>query len=196
MAKDKSATNTRAVKKELKAPKKKYFKLEYPTVIAVLEDLEEQEYGEYFKAICNHELYGEEPESFSNRAVRMAYNMTIRELDFQMEKHLRNVEQGRENQKGKGKKKDSEPSGSRQDEVDGIGTDLSKALTADQLIKLESKFPNFSGLLDEVQEQVSNAGIQVHSPMNYIIKYAEETDWNNRFKDEVDKIAGGIFGLD
>lgn len=183
----------KAEKKELQAPKKKYFKLEYPTVIAVLEDLEEQEYGEYFKAICNHELYGEEPAEFSNRAVRMAYNMTIRELDFQMEKHLRNREQGKINQQG-GKKAGSESAGSVQS--DEAGTDLSKALTAEQLIKLESMFPNFSGLLDEIQEQVTNGCIQVRSPMNYIIKYAEETDWNGRVSDEIDKIASGIFGLE
>ena len=187
---NKSESKPQAVKKELQAPKKKYFKLEYPTVITVLEDLEESEYGEYFKAICNHELYGEEPESFSNRAVRMAYNMTIRELDYQMEKHLRNVEQGRINQQGK--KSDTESSGSRQE--DGTGTDLSKALTTEQLVKLESMYPNFSGLLDEVQEQVTDGCIQVRNPMNYIKKYAEETDWKNRFSDEVDKIASGIFG--
>ena len=190
MAKVKDKSQPTA-KKELQAPKKKYFKLEYPTVITVLEDLEESEYGEYFKAICNHELYGEEPESFSNRAVRMAYNMTIRELDYQMEKHLRNVEQGRINQQGK--KSDAESSGSKQE--DGTGTDLSKALTTDQLVKLESMYPNFSGLLDEVQEQVTDGCTQVRNPMNYIKKYAEETDWKSRFSDEVDKIAGGIFGL-
>lgn len=178
--------------KELKAPKKKYFKLEYPTVITVLESLEEKEYGEYFKAICNHELYGEEPETFSNRVVEMAYKMTTRELDYQMEKHLRNREQGKINQQG-GQKAGSESAGSEQQD-NNAGTDLLAVLTTTQMQKLEAKFPNFSELLDEVQEQVNNGCIKVKSPMNYIIKYAEETDWISRFDKEVDDIAYGIVG--
>lgn len=177
--------------KELKAPKKKYFKLEYPTVITVLESLEEKEYGEYFKAICNHELYGEEPETFSNRVVEMAYKMTTRELDYQMEKHLRNVEQGRINQQGR--TAGSESAGSEQQDYEA-GTDLLAVLTTTQMQKLEAKFPNFSELLDEVQEQINNGNIKVKSPMNYIIKYAEETNWISRFDKEVDDIAYGIVG--
>lgn len=83
--------------KELRAPKKKYFKLEYPTVINVLDNLTDKELGEYFKAIAEYELYGIEPKSFSDRAVQMAFNMTARELDFQLEKHYGNQERGREN---------------------------------------------------------------------------------------------------
>lgn len=83
--------------KKLRAPKKKYFKLEYPTIINVLDNLTDKELGEYFKDIAQYELYGIEPESFSDRAVQMAFNMTARELDFQLEKHYGNQERGREN---------------------------------------------------------------------------------------------------
>ena len=42
--------------------------------------------GEYFKAVSEYELYGIEPESFTDRAVQMAFQITARELDYQLQK--------------------------------------------------------------------------------------------------------------
>lgn len=76
--------------RELRAPRKKNFKLEYETVMNVLEELTDEELGEYFKAVCNYELFGVIPEDFSNRTVRAMFKVTCRELDYQMEKHKGN----------------------------------------------------------------------------------------------------------
>ena len=168
--------------RELRAPKKKYFKLEYPTVINALDSLTVTELGEYFKAISEYELYGEEPSSFSDRAVGMAFRMTARELDYQLEKHYGNIERGRENRGGE---KDLDEEGS---------TDLMQSLSADDIKALEAKFTCTDMLIDEVQQQINDNKTIVKSPKRYIEKYAAETDWNRRIEEDAERAAQGLYG--
>ena len=171
-------------KRELRAPKKKCFRLEYQTVQNVLDNLTDAELGEYFKAICNYELYGEEPDEFSDRAVQMMFRVTCRELDYQLDKHHANQERGSENRNGKGKDAVTE---------EAAATDLASVLTAEDIEALEAKFSCTDALLDEIQEQLNANKTEVKNPRRYIEKYARETGWNERIKEEINNIALGIF---
>ena len=151
-------------KRELRAPRKKYFKLEYPTVMNVLESLTEPEMGEYFKSICTYELYGEEPEGFSDRAVQMAFRMTARELDFQLEKHFNRQEQGRINRQG--------------GESDNKGTELREQLSNADYDFLRAKYERVDELIAEVQFQVDENCTTVRNPLKYIDSYAEQIGWD------------------
>ena len=153
----------------LRAPKKKYFKMEYETVINVLESLTPEEVGEYFIAIAEYELYGVIPEKFSDRAVQMAYRQTVRELDFQLEKHLRNIEKGKQN---------NPPKSGRAPENEGEPTNLEEALTTADLMALEEQFKYSSVLIDTVQAQIDVNDTVVRYPRRYIERYAIETNWN------------------
>lgn len=153
--------------RELRAPKKKYFKLEYPTVMNVLDSLTQLELGEYFRAISEYELYGEEPETFSDRTVQMAFKMTARELDYQLEKHYGNIIRGREN---KCKDKDTA------DE----STALRDVLSESDYKTLNEQYECLDLLIEEVQDQIDLNCLVVKYPRGYIQKYAEETNWNDR----------------
>ena len=165
--------------RELRAPKKKYFKLEYSTVINTLESLTVDELGEYFKSISEYELYGITPDSFSDRAVGMAFKMTTRELDYQLEKHYGNVARGREN---KEKEKSHEE----------CGTDLGKVLSDDDVEALESQFTCADMLISEVQKQIYDNKTIVNNPKRYIEAYAANTNWNQRIEDDVTATASGL----
>ena len=169
----------------LRAPKKKYFKLEYETVINVLDNLEPAEVGEWFIGIAEYELYGVIPDKFSDRAVQMAYRQTARELDYQMEKHERNRERGRENNPPKGSKA-SDPA-----VEEGEPTNLEDVLTDTDLLALEEQFSYVSVLIDAVQAQIDANGTQVRYPRRYIERYATETKWNEMCELNEDLVANG-----
>ena len=160
-------------KRELRAPKKKNFKLEYETIRNVLDELSDIELGEYFKAVCNYELYGDTPEAFSDRTVRAMFRVTCRELDYQLAKHEGNRERGRQN---RGSREEHEPI----DEEVEVCTDLMEMLSVDDIYKLEQKLPNVSLLLDEIQEQIDFNNTDIHNPVSYILTYARNTDWAER----------------
>ena len=66
-------------KKKLRAEKKHYFQLEYETILNVLDsELTNEELAEYFKAVCNYELYGEVPGKFSDRVIKSLFMQTAR----------------------------------------------------------------------------------------------------------------------
>ena len=165
--------------RELRAPKKKYFKLEYPTVMNALDSLTVAELGEYFKAISEYEIWGIEPESFSDRAVGMAFRMTARELDFQLQKHYGNIERGKENKRG-------------EKAAEEKSTNLSKVLSADDINDLESKYQCCDMLISEVQQQIDDNSTIVKSPKRYIEKYAYETNWNERIERDIQHAAQGL----
>lgn len=166
--------------KELRAPKKHYFQLEYATVQTALELLNNNELSEWFADIAAYELYGAEPPSFSNRAVQMAYNMTVRELDYQMDKHFARQDRGSKNYLD-GKKK-------KQELHDGY-TNLDAALTSEQRDTLAELFPiDFADLMKKVQEQVKDNSTIVDNPYTYIKAYAENVRWNENHSDcEIDE---------
>ncbi len=161
--------------KELRAPKKHYFQLEYATVETTLELLDSSELSEWFNDIAHYELYGDEPASFSNRAVQMAYNMTVRELDYQLEKHFARQARGGKNYRDGMKRS--------QEQRDGY-TNLDKALTAEQRNSLAERYPiDFGDLMMAVQRQVKDNHTIVDNPYSYIIAYAESLHWNDNHKD-------------
>jgi len=157
--------------KQRRSSKKKYFKLEYETVINVLETLTDAELGEYFKAICNYELYGEKPKEFSDRVVKSLFQQTARELDYQMQKHLERKEQGYKNKTGK--------------------DTLRSQLSVEQFNALDKELPSLEDLLDEIQSKLASSETEVKSPVNYIKKYAKETDWIRRFEQKAENMATG-----
>ena len=169
-------------KRELRAPKKKKFQLEYATVQNALEELTETELGEYFRAVAEYELYGEEPETFSDRTVRAIFHTTARELDHQMEKHFARIEQGGINQQGgKAKGKD----GSK-------GTQLQEVLTADDMKILENKYQCCDMLLKEIQTQLDANSTVINYPRRYVEKYAKDSNWNKRIEDDIKNAAMGL----
>lgn len=174
--------------RELRAPRKKCFKLEYETVMNVLEELTDEELGEYFKGIAEYELYGIEPEHFSDRTVRAMFKVTCRELDYQMEKHKGNQERGRQNRVGKTEKTEPE-----EDTASESCTDLMEVLSVEDIQLLESKLSCVSDLIDEVQEQLTLNNTTVRNPVRYLLKYAEETDWNTRIEEDVERVASGFY---
>ena len=164
--------------RELRAPKKKYFKMEYATVQSALEELTDIELGEYFKAVAEYELYGIKPESFSERVVNSLFNRTAHELDFQLDKHYANQEQGAKNyEKGREKKKEE-------------CTRLINVLTPDDLKALEDKYQCSDMLIEEVQKQIEINGTVIQYPRRYIEKYADDSKWNERLEAEIASISG------
>lgn len=174
--------------RELRAPRKKNFKLEYETVRNVLDELSDIELGEYFKAVCEYELFGVIPEDFSDRTVRAMFKVTCRELDYQMEKHKGNQERGRQNRSGKIEQLE-------EDAAPESYTDLNQVLSVEDIKHLESKLPCVSMLIDEVQEQLILNNTQVKNPVRYILSYAENTDWESRVEDDIDSVAAGLYGV-
>ena len=169
----------------LRAPKKKYFKMEYETVIFVLESLTQEEMGEYFKAVVEYELYDVQPEKFSDRVVQMAFRQTARELDFQLAKHLGNIDKGKRNNPPKSGKSDSTP------EEYGEPTNLEEALTTADLMALEDQFKYSSVLIDAVQAQIDANKTVVRYPRRYIERYATETKWNEMCDLNEDLVSRG-----
>lgn len=161
-------------KRELRAPKKKKFQLEYATAQNVLEELTREEMGEYYEAIVNYELYGIEPESFSDRVVHSLFHRTVTELDFQLDKHYQRVEQGTINQQG-GKKK---------------ATQLMEVLSADDKEKLEKKYQCWDMLIEEIQKQLDANNTVLQYPRRYVEKYANDSNWNQRIEDEINEVSG------
>lgn len=157
--------------RDLRAPKKKYFKIEYATAMNVLDSLSIEELGEYFKAITEYELYGIEPESLSDRTVQMAFRMTARELDYQLEKHFGNQQRGRENRKGKEKEEES--------------TNLREELSKRDIARLASTYDDPEDLIATIQEQLDENCTTVNNPMKYIEEYAKATGWKRNAIDDL-----------
>ena len=163
-------------KRELRAPKKKCFRLEYATVQNVLEELTQEELGEYFRAVSEYELYGVEPESFSDRTVRALFHTTARELDYQLDKHHARQEQGAINQKQGGKEEKC--------------TQLREVLTEDEMKMLGSKYECLDMLLSEIQTQLDANNTVLKYPKGYVEKYAKDSDWNKRIEAEISEVSG------
>lgn len=162
-------------RRELRAPKKKCFRLEYATVQNVLEELTQEELGEYFRAVSEYELYGVEPESFSDRTVRALFHTTARELDYQLDKHHARQEQGAINQQG-GKEEKC--------------TQLREVLTEDEMKTLGSKYECLDMLLSEIQTQLDANNTVLKYPKRYVEKYAKDSDWNKRIEAEISEVSG------
>lgn len=159
--------------RKLRAPKKKKFQLEYATVQNALEELTQSELGEYFRAVAEYELFGIEPENFSERVVHSLFKRTATELDHQLNKHYQRVEQGAINQQG-GKK----------------ATQLKEVLTADDMKALEEKYPCSDMLVAEIQKQLDDNNTVVQYPKRYVEKYAKDSNWNQRLEDEINEVSG------
>ena len=173
--------------RELRAPRKHSFKLEYETIRNVLDELSDIELGEYFKAVCNYELFGVIPEDFSDMTVRAMFKVTCRELDYQLEKHKGNQERGRQNRSGKIEQLE-------EDAAPETYTDLNQVLSVEDIMHLESKLPCVSELIEEVQEQLELNGTKVNNPVRYLLKYAEESDWRTRIEEDMERVATGFYG--
>ncbi len=168
--------------RELKAPKKKYFKLEYETVLMVLDNLNPEEVGEWFLKIAKYELFGDIPEDFSERAVQMAYKQTVRELDYQMAKHERNRENGTTNYyKGNSPKLIN---------AENVPTILNDVLTKEDWNALEKEYTCADMLVETVQNQINSNHTTVSYPRRYIEAYAAETNWNEKIEAEIDDVSG------
>ena len=157
-------------KKKFRAEKKHYFQLEYETILNVLNsDLTNEELAEYFKAVCNYELYGEEPGKFSDRVIKSLFVQTARELDYQLEKHKARQMKGYINY--------------WQDKT------IVSLLSDEQYNLLDEEIPGFSELIKEIDKQLQGSNKEVKSPVNYIRRYADKTNWKQRMEEEIERIA-------
>ena len=65
-------------------------------------------------------------------------------------------------------------------------------LSDEQYEQLEEEIPGLTELIQEIDKQHQGSNKEVKSPVNYIRKYADKTNWNERFEEDVDNIALGL----
>lgn len=83
--------------KEKKDPRKKMFYVYYDVAETYIDEFDDEQLGKWFRSIAEFELYGHEPKSESDKAVRLAVKHTINQLSRDFDKFIEKCETNKDN---------------------------------------------------------------------------------------------------